>query len=81
MVTRKVIPIKQITSWSFSRYSDYKLCPLKARLKHVDKHKEPQNDAMARGQAIHKLAEDYTKGSIARLPTPATSTCSVVSDK
>lgn len=64
----KLIPTKQITSWSFSRYLDYKLCPLKAKLKHVDKIKEPGNAAMDRGAAIHNLCEDYIKGKISRLP-------------
>jgi RecB family exonuclease len=68
MATKKVIPIKQLTSWSFSRYSDYKQCPLKAKLKHIDKISEPPNQAMARGAAIHQLAEDFIKGKIARLP-------------
>ena len=55
---------KKVTSWSFSRYSDYKKCPLAFRLKHLDKIKEPANDAMARGAAIHTLAEDYIKGKL-----------------
>ncbi len=59
---------RTITSWSYSRYSDYKQCPLKAKLKHVDKIKEPPNDAMARGAQIHNLAEDYLKGKIKALP-------------
>lgn len=58
----RFIPIKRITSWSFSRYSDYKACPLKAKLKHLDKINEPPNPAMARGAAIHNMAEDYLKG-------------------
>ena len=41
MATKKTIPIKPLTSWSFSRYSDYKTCPLKAKLKHIDKIQEP----------------------------------------
>lgn len=69
MVTaRKVIPIKKITSWSFSRYNDYKQCPLKAKLKFIDKISEPPNDAMARGDKIHKSAEAYIKGTLAKLP-------------
>lgn len=68
MATNRVIPIKKITSWSFSRYSSYKACPAAAKYKFIDKLKEPQNDAMARGEQIHKLAEDYTKGSIKKLP-------------
>lgn len=58
---------KKITSWSFSRYSDYRQCPLKAKLKHLDKIQEPPNDAMARGAAVHKLAEDYIKGKVLKL--------------
>lgn len=59
---------KQIEAWSFSRYGDYQLCPLKAKLKHIDKIKEPPNDAMARGAQIHDQAEAYIKGTIPRLP-------------
>lgn len=65
--TKKQTP-KKLTSWSFSRYADYKQCPLKTKFKHIDKIAEPPNKAMARGAEIHKLAEDYVKGKIARLP-------------
>lgn len=64
----KKIPVKQITSWSFSRYGDYKQCPLKAKLKHIDKMQEPKNAAMERGAHIHNLAEDYIKGKLRTLP-------------
>ena len=60
-----------ITSWSFSRYSDYKLCPLKAKLNHVDKIKEPANDAMKRGAEVHDECEAYIKGKIKKLPEAA----------
>lgn len=66
--TNKVIPIKKITSWSFSRYAQYKACPAAAKFKFLDKLKEPQSEAMARGERIHKLAEDYAKGKIPKLP-------------
>ena len=58
---------KKITSWSFSRYAEYKKCPLAAKFKFIDKIQEPPNDAMARGAAIHKLAEDYIKGKVLKL--------------
>ncbi len=58
----------KIKAWSFSRYSDYKLCPAKAKYKHVLKLKEPPNDAMARGSHIHNLAEDFIKSKITKLP-------------
>lgn len=62
MAVKKVIPIKPVTAWSFSRYTDYCSCPLKFKYKYVDKMKEPSNDAMNRGAAIHELAEQYVKG-------------------
>ena len=68
MVTRKVIPIKQITSWSFSRYNLYKACPAAANFKFNLGLKEPGNAAMQRGTDIHKLAEDFAKGDIKKLP-------------
>ena len=54
--------VKKFTAWSYSRWHDYQQCPLKAKLKYLDKQAEPENPAMARGSAIHKLAEDYLKG-------------------
>lgn len=68
MATKKVIPLKPLTSWSFSRYSDWRTCPLKAKLKHIDKISEPPNPAMQRGNDIHQMAENYVKGTLARLP-------------
>lgn len=61
-------PIRPLTSWSFSRYSDYQRCPLAFKLKHLEKLSEPPNAAMARGVQIHELAEAYLKGRLARLP-------------
>jgi hypothetical protein len=63
-----VKPIPKVTSWSFSRYSDYRSCPLKFKLKHLDKMKEPPSPAMQRGSDIHQLAEDFVKGLIHKLP-------------
>ncbi len=53
-----------ITAWSFSRWNTYEGCPLKAKFLYIDKLKEPDNAAQARGSAIHKVAEDYVRGSI-----------------
>jgi len=61
--------VRKITSWSFSRWSDHSLCPLKAKFKHVDRIKEPGNAAMDRGTKIHDSAAHYIKGAIARVPT------------
>lgn len=57
------------TSWSFSRWVDYSLCPLKAYLAHIKKIREPKNDAMQRGADIHDMASGYIKGKIKKLPS------------
>ncbi len=48
-----------VTAWSYSRYADYQQCPLKFKLKHIDKLKEPGSPAMQRGSDIHKKGELY----------------------
>lgn len=51
-----------ITAWSYSRYADYKQCPLRFKLKYIDKLSEgPSNPAMERGGAIHKEGENWLK--------------------
>lgn len=49
----------QIKAWSFSRYNTYKQCPLKAKLKFIDKIKEPGSAPMQRGAETHDIAKDY----------------------
>lgn len=53
----------KLTSWSWSRYYDYITCPLKCKLAHIDKIREPKNDAMARGGKLHDDIRDYIKGT------------------
>lgn len=62
--TFKTVPKarKPVTSWSFSRYMDYRKCPALFAFKHLDKIAEPKNDAMLRGSGIHQIAENYIKG-------------------
>lgn len=60
--------VQKITAWSYSRLRDWETCPFKAKQKHVLKMKEPDSPAMARGSAIHKLAEDYVKGDLKKIP-------------
>ena len=48
-----------ITAWSYSRYADYKQCPLRFKLKYIDKLPEPGSPAMQRGSDIHKEGENY----------------------
>lgn len=50
-----------VTAWSYSRWADYDQCPLKFKLKHIDKIKEPGSPAMQRGSDIHKEGELYLK--------------------
>jgi PD-(D/E)XK nuclease superfamily len=50
-----------VTAWSYSRYADYKQCPLMFKLKHIDRIKPPGSAAMDRGSDIHKLGENYLK--------------------
>jgi CRISPR/Cas system-associated exonuclease Cas4 (RecB family) len=62
----------KFTSWSYSRYADYKLCPLKAKLAHLDKIREPKNDAMQRGADLHDKIRDFIRGTLAKLPADLT---------
>lgn len=59
--------LNKITAWSYSRWNDYTLCPLKAKLKYVDKLKEPGSIAMDRGSEIHTKAEQFIKGTLRTL--------------
>jgi RecB family exonuclease len=60
--------IEKITSWSFSRWETYRECPLKAKLKFIDKKKEPGSLAMDEGTRIHGLAERYIIDRKSKLP-------------
>lgn len=58
----------RLKSWSFSRYGDYKTCPRKAKLKHLDRVPEPGNmprEALDRGSRVHKAGEEYLKADCA----------------
>lgn len=67
-ITSGLPKVKPATSWSFSRYSDYKTCPLKFKLKHLQKVPEPKSDAMQKGIDAHNDAEKYVKGILPKLP-------------
>lgn len=56
-----------ITTWSYSGYKEYCQCPYKAKLKRIDKLREPGSPAMDRGTAIHQIAEDFVMGRRATL--------------
>jgi len=61
-------PVKKFEAWSYSRLTDYEGCPLKAKLKHLEKIPEPPAPAMARGRAVHEMCEGYVLGKIKKLP-------------
>lgn len=58
----------KVTAWSYSRYSTYAECPLKFKGKFIDKLKEPESPAMARGDNVHKATAAYLVGG---MPLPA----------
>lgn len=63
--------IKQFKSWSHSRWNEYEQCPLKAKLKHLDKIAEPPpppGSALERGTRVHQLADAYVRGTGRNLP-------------
>ena len=62
MPTPVVKQARPLTSWSFSRYSDYKQCPARFKYKHLEKREEPAGEAIARGRIIHDAAAAYIKG-------------------
>lgn len=51
--------VKKITEWSYSRYKDWKQCPLMAKFKHVDKLESKDTYAQAGGSSMHELAEEW----------------------
>lgn len=59
---------QRFTAWSYSRLSDYEDCPLKAKLKHLDKVQEPSSPALQRGSDVHELAARYATGKLDVLP-------------
>ena len=61
-------PILRMKAWSYSRLSEYNLCPLKASLHHLQKIDEPKGPALLRGSQIHEEAEAYATGRLKKLP-------------
>ena len=64
---------KPLTSWSFSRYSDYKQCPARFKYKHLEKRPEPKAEALQRGADIHDAISAYLKGESKTVPKEAAS--------
>jgi CRISPR/Cas system-associated exonuclease Cas4 (RecB family) len=71
-----------ITSWSFSKLSDFEKCKFYTYLKHVQRVPEPERPlppgktehANDRGSRIHDACEQYVLGNIHELPPEAEKT-------
>jgi CRISPR/Cas system-associated exonuclease Cas4 (RecB family) len=55
-------------AWSFSRYKAYEQCPAFYKFKHLERRPEPQGDAAAHGEVVHKGADDYVSGKLKQMP-------------
>lgn len=57
----KLVPatLPLLTAWSYTRYADYRRCPMYFAYKHLLRIKEPAGPAMQRGRDIHKEGEQY----------------------
>jgi PD-(D/E)XK nuclease superfamily protein len=76
------LPIKQFTSWSYSRYHDYTECPLRASLKHLHKLRTPEmiqkeldakqpgapENPLQRGERIAKEAAQFLTKKVKKVP-------------
>ena len=58
-----------IRSASYSRLLDFEGCPLRAKLKFIDRIPEEKHPAAERGTAIHLQAEQFVDGTLKELPT------------
>jgi len=65
MVVKEDVVIYQ---WSYSRLTCYEKCPKQAEFKFIKKIKEPGSPAMDRGKEIHKMCEDYIRGTLEEMP-------------
>lgn len=57
-----------IKSVSYSKLLDFEQCPLRCKMKHVDRIPEEKSPAAERGTQIHQMAEDYVGGKLKKLP-------------
>lgn len=59
-----------VKAWSYSRLSQWETCPAQFKYKHIDKLKEEQSPAMARGDKIHKAAAAWLTAAPESLAPP-----------
>jgi hypothetical protein len=55
--------VSLVKAWSYSRHEVYVLCPLKFKLRYIDKLPEPGAPAMDRGTKVHAGAAAYLHGT------------------
>lgn len=60
-VSKIMTKFERIMAWSYSRYSVHRQCPFMAKLKFIDKLKEPDHPAQARGTKIHLHGELFLR--------------------
>jgi CRISPR/Cas system-associated exonuclease Cas4 (RecB family) len=73
--------IAAVKSWSYSRLADYEQCPRKFKFKHLDKVKEEQSPAMARGNEIHDSLEGFVMGHKKNVPKELVATMGTLLDR
>ena len=61
--------MNKIKSWSYSQLSDYQMCPHAWMYRRLVKLPEPPNYYMAKGNAAHKIAEEFLLGNLAYIPS------------
>lgn len=57
-----------IKVWSFSALQEYRKCPYRLKLKTSHGKTIPKTEALLHGEQAHKDAEDFVKGTVAKLP-------------
>lgn len=60
--------MRELTSWSYSKYSCYKLCPAQFKYKYIERIPQGPAPALERGLEIHDDAEKFMKGKLKKIP-------------
>lgn len=66
--TNVIVDFKPLTSWSYSKYSCYKLCPFQFYCKYILKIKGGPAPALIRGLSVHDDAEKFLKHKVKEVP-------------
>lgn len=59
--------MKKPTRWSYSSLSTYTSCPFQYKLSYIERLEWPESPAMMRGTRLHKMAEEFLKGTVDRV--------------